>query len=270
MTRSGVFRILIAVSVLASLGGQGCGYPGAGGDPSGVGPTAEWWSNTVSRVETSQFPKRPDGWLGPADLYGYVDPEDPGHFANIFRWPRAHTTLAVFLSAISVGGSYGGDEIGIFDLSNTDKIEGMRLKIDGSDADRMIGFKPGWGFNVVVIPRGNDTFIKIVDFAGNAVSISINALYRWRVYNAKEDRNIGDKHYKAFTQGGLRNSFVYFRDNITGLVLDPSATRAELTPPYVVQLIAESEVREGTQLPIGDTGYVLRWEKDNWYYRLAR
>ena len=271
MTQRGCFIWVVALVAALSLQALGCGYQAGGGDAGGGGATAEWWSRNVSRVETSQFPKRPGGWLGPGDLYGYFDPQDPSHFANIFRWPRAHTTLAIYLHAISSGGSYGGDEIGIYELTDTNNIEGMRLRIDGSDASRMDGFKPGWGFLVSFSHKGNDTFITIADYARNSVSISLNALYRWRVYSAKEEVKIGEKNFKMLIQGGNRNAWTYFSDNITGVVLDPAASRSDLRPLYVVQIPLDNESREGMQLPIGDTGYVLRYEKDNfWHYRLAR
>ena len=112
--------------------------------------------------------------------------------------------------------------------------------------------------------------VYVTDGSTTAI-VALNDLYRWRVQQANGSDSIGGKEYKRIKQGGFQGAVVWFAPKAVIAALDPEATRADLSPSFVV---AVNEFNKGPLVgdrPMGSSGYVVRVQANgNWTVELAK
>jgi hypothetical protein len=197
-----------------------------------------------------------------AELYCYEDPNDPETFANVFRMFNRRV-ISIMLVAESRNGMYAGDKIGVWELTNRENIQGWRYEIDTPISNALTVEV----FSVSVQSTAEDVIVTVQDPEGNLARVSVNALYRWRVYGTTNTATIGDESVKFRAQGGGPVSgLFYFPSSVSTLVLDPECPRQRLCPKYVINTNTLDGKRVSTALPFGQTGYVLRWSEEQKYF----
>ena len=193
------------------------------------------------------------------NLFGAVQPQDPAHYYNIFRFGGGHV-VALALRAESDNGRYAGDSLTVMDLTNTSDIQGWHHEIGRYESNSL---NNGFRYSLSFRPTGSDTIARLTDNYGIIAEVSINTLYRLRVKDPVNTQvYIGEREFYQGAQGGPRGGSLFYSARTYEMADDPTANAGDLTPTYVVfvnKRVGVSNVHLG-DAPLGDSGYVLHYD----------
>jgi hypothetical protein len=182
------------------------------------------------------------------DIYAYSDPMDVTCYPNVFRMAEGRI-IAIFLRAkITANGNFAGDEICFTNLTDAQHPRGTTMEL-AQNGKRPVLDDQGQG-----CVTDNHVYLSVGD---TIAVVAIDALYRWRVQRATTLQKLGDKEYRTLGQGGPKGAIAFFSAASKIAALDPEATRAQLSPSFVVAVQDSNGSLVGPH-PIGSSGYVMR------------
>lgn len=252
------------LSILALVAGSAALLGGCASSSGSEGvQTIDAQRVEVSYLRRNELPGQ-EGLVG--NLFGYVDPEDPERYYNVFRF-GGDRVIALGLIAQSENGNYDGDTFFVLDVTNPGNIQGWTRHAIGEFRENVIG--NGFGYTLYFQPDGYDNLAIVRDSQGFTASVSVNMLYRLRIRNpVGMVVAVGDRSFHVVPQGGARGGFLFFPERALVSSDDPQASPTDLTPRYVVWTVkggGGASVYLG-EAPIGDSGYVFCVDEDTGGY----
>jgi hypothetical protein len=230
-------------------------------------------THEAQRVMVGTLTKHHDGSWGPEDMFAYIDWKDiTGLFYsssdylyyNVFRMGDGRT-IAVCLRACQERGMFTRDMLGVYDLTDRSGIYGKHFEIGKDCTDALEG---AGALSIRFTPQGSDTLVTVTDQSGASAVLSLNLMYRLRVLNEKAQLVPvgGDLFYVIGESAGF-SQLLWFEEEAFDAALDPGAAPSRLVPKYVVPTGVKQGVVVndlGDELPLGDSGWVLRKENGRW------
>lgn len=197
-------------------------------------------------------------------LYVYVDPDNPDRYPNVFRLGRERL-IAILLMAKSSTGRYAGDTIGIYDITNPQNIYGWsqhEIGVNGQNTISMMG--ASFRYSLSFQDTGKDIMVVLRDLDyGRKASVPLRGLYRWRAQKVHATKEMNGRSFHLGTQGGAKGAYLFFPDQAYRAAKNPQDYSSDLAPTYVVfvnRRAGGANLRISEEIPIGDSGYVMKWE----------
>lgn len=177
-----------------------------------------------------------------------------------YAFSMSDNKVSFILSARGIKGKYAGDDLLIRYFGHSIGIAYQSIKLDGTQTETICAWQGcDARYEVRVIPDGSDKLIGVKDKEGNLAVVSLNDLYRLRVYEA-------DRHdWKGADPVRLKSifnfdpercvSFAFFSQRAFDALKNPNAPTTDVLPIYVVRV---GTCARGDQ-PLGDSGHVVRY-----------
>ena len=157
-------------------------------------------------------------------LYTYTVPGEAPYYINVFRMPNSHF-LVISLIAQSNNGMYAGDQIGVYDITDSSCIEGNDFAFAAQDYATACGGR----YYVKVSDQPNATVTVTYPATDASVTLPVALLYRGRALKGQDwPHGDGKVH-----QGGARAMVLHFDDSVVKAAEDPTVNAAGLTPATV-------------------------------------
>lgn len=256
-SKQALFFALCILFVMAAL--TGCATPVAerSAAPAQAG---------VSRVDVGTLTRGTSGF-GTEDLFAYIDPADRAQYYNVFRMGN-NRLISICLRARQERGIFSHDQLGVYDVTNESDIHGVRHDI-GQPSSRTLDY---FQYSLRFVPQGRDTLVVVTDSRGRKATLSINKMYKLRVMGPSDAVYAGPTKYTVVGESSDYGYLLWFTEDAVRAASDPYAAPSNLIPKYVVPTNVKKGVivqNLGDEIPLGDTGYVLRNENGTWVPRKA-
>jgi hypothetical protein len=219
------------------------------------------------RVDVGTLTRGGTSGFGTEELFAYIDPADRAQYYNVFRMGN-NRLISVCLRARQERGIFSHDQLGVYDLTNESDINGRRHDI-GKPASSSLDY---FRYSLRFVPQGRDTLVVVTDSGGRSATLSINKMYKLRVMGPSDPVWTGSIKYTVVGESSDYGYLLWFTEDAVRAASDTHAAPSNLIPKYVVPTNVKKGVivqKLGDEIPLGDTGYVLRFENGIWVPRKA-
>jgi len=254
---NGLLITLCALISLAALTGCAVKTPQSGAAPARM---------ETPHVDVGTLTRGTSGF-GTEDLFAYIDPADKARYYNVFRMGN-NRLISICLRARQERGLFTQDQLGVYDVTNESDIHGYRHDIGKPTSNHLNQFN----YSLRFVPQGRDTLVVLTDSGGQRATLSINKMYRLRVMGPSDPVWTGTIKYTVVGESSDYGYLLWFTENAVRAAQDPGASPSDLVPKYVVPTNVKKGVivqNLGDELPLGETGYVLKNENGTWVPRKA-